>query len=227
MARNDRLRRDHAGIGPEPHRGGLQPLKKTKGFRIAKGEPDIRGWEVHTLNGRRVGDVDDLLVDVDAGDVVMMDVEMRGSQRHLELPIRSAQLDRERKRVIVDSGDVERYGGRTEDLDGDGIDDRDERLRAPGARDLDRDGVDDRDQLARERTLRDLDRDGIDDRDELRTRKGDVLRSDDERLTRAGTRLERDELPADVRADTDEVVVERRPVVEEVVVRRRVVDADE
>jgi sporulation protein YlmC with PRC-barrel domain len=215
MGKKERLRRDHAGIGPEPGRAGLQPLKKTKGFRIAKGEPDIRGWEVHTLNGRRVGQVDDLLVDLDAGDVVMMDVEMRGSQRHLELPLRSAQLDRDQRRVIVDSGDVDRYGGTEEDLDADGVADRDERHL--GDRDLDRDGVPDR----TERKLRDpdLDRDGIRDRDELRAR--------NEHLTRPNPRLERDELDPEMRADTDEIVVERRPVVEEVVIRRRVVDQDE
>jgi sporulation protein YlmC with PRC-barrel domain len=218
MAKNERLRRDHAGIGPEPGRGNLQPLKKTKGFRIAKGEPDIRGWEVHTLNGRRVGEVEDLLVDLDAGDVVMMDVEMRGSQRHLELPIRSAQLDREQRRVIVDSGDVDRYGGadaeRDELVDRD-RDDRDLRTR----HDLDRDGVDDRDERYRAGGVRDLDRDGIRDTDELRARK--------DRLTSAGTRLERDELVADTRDGVEEVIVERRPVVEEVVVRRRVVDQGE
>lgn len=212
MARNERLRRDHAGIGPDPGRSGLQPLKKTKGFRIAKGDPDIRGWEVHTLNGRPVGSVDDLLVDVDAGDVVMMDVEMRGSQRHLELPIRAAQLDRERRRVIVDSGDVDRYAGGT-DLDRDGVEDRHERDRS--ARDLDRDGIDDRDERALR--TRDRDRDGVPDRNER----------PDRPMTRAGTRLERDELAPDMRADADEVVVERRPVIEEVVVRRRVVDPDE
>jgi sporulation protein YlmC with PRC-barrel domain len=216
MAKKDRLRRDQAGIGPEP-RAGLQPLRKTSGFRIARGEPDIRGWEVQTLNGRRVGQVDDLLVDVDSGDVVMMDVEMRGSERHLELPLRSAQLDREQKRVIVDSGDVDRYGGRAEDLDEDGVDDRLERTR--GDRDLDRDGIADRDERYRSGADHDLDRDGVTDRDELRAREA--------RLTRPATRLERDELAPDMRADADEIVVERRPVVEEVVIRRRVVDPAE
>ena len=33
------------------------------GFKIADGEPDIRGWEVRTLAGMEVGEVDDLLID--------------------------------------------------------------------------------------------------------------------------------------------------------------------
>jgi sporulation protein YlmC with PRC-barrel domain len=78
-----------------------------KGFRIARGEPDIRGWEVRTLNGRDVGEVDDLLVDPESGEVVFLDVAMNITDRHIELAIRSAQLDREKKHVIVDSGDVD------------------------------------------------------------------------------------------------------------------------
>ena len=192
MAKKERLRRDHAGIGPEPNRSGLQSLKRIKGFRIAKGEPDIRGWEVHTLNGRRVGEVDDLLVDVDAGDVVMMDVEMRGSQRHLELPIRSAQLDRDRRRVIVDSGDVERYGA--------GID-------------LDRDGREDRDELAdRDRDYdRDRDRDGVDDRLERDRPLRGASRMEQDALS-PETRADADETVVERRPVVEEVVIRRHVV---------------
>lgn len=109
MSKSERLKRDLAGIGPEPRRSGLQRMSSLKDYRIGKGEPDIRGWAVRTLNGREVGKVDDLLVDPDAGEVVMMDVEMRASERHLQLPLRTAQLDHGAKRVIVDSGDVDTY----------------------------------------------------------------------------------------------------------------------
>jgi hypothetical protein len=46
-------------------------------------------------------------VDRERGEVVMIEVEMRESGVHAEVPIRSVQLDRERKVVIVDSGDIE------------------------------------------------------------------------------------------------------------------------
>jgi len=110
MGEKDRLRRDAAGVGPEPRRSGLFPLSELKKFRIARGEPDIRGWEVRTLNGRNVGEVDDLLVDPESGEVVFMEVGMNNTDRHIELSLRSAQLDRERKQVIVDSGDVDAHG---------------------------------------------------------------------------------------------------------------------
>lgn len=111
MARDkDRTRRDQAGVGPDPEqarRHGLIPMREMDGFTIADGEPDIRGWDVRTLSGREIGEIEDLLVDRERGEVVMIEVEMRESGVHAEVPIRSVQLDRERKVVIVDSGDLE------------------------------------------------------------------------------------------------------------------------
>jgi sporulation protein YlmC with PRC-barrel domain len=110
MGEKDRLKRDSAGIGPEPRRTGLHRMSGLKDFRVAKGEPDIRGWAVRTLNGRDVGEVHDLLVDPESGEVVFMEVSMNTSDRRIELALRSAQLDREHNRVIVDSGDVDAHG---------------------------------------------------------------------------------------------------------------------
>ena len=65
MARDhDRMREDHAGIGPEPGKfDRLHRLSESQHYRIAGGEPDIRGWEVRTLSGNHVGEVEDLLID--------------------------------------------------------------------------------------------------------------------------------------------------------------------
>jgi hypothetical protein len=212
MGKKERLRRDIAGVGPEPRRSGLHPLSGLKDFRISKGEPDIRGWEVRTLNGREIGRVDDLLVDTDAGEVVMMEVELRGSERHVELPIRSAQIDNHRNHVIVDSGDVELYaGGLADQVDRGG--ERDER----GLVDRDRDGIPDRIEEDDDRARRLREREADDDVGAGRTR----VRGRD------ADALERDQLPPEARTDSDEVVVERRPVIEEVVIRRRVLDKDD
>lgn len=211
MGKKQRLRRDVAGVGPEPRRSGLHPLSGLKEFRISKGEPDIRGWDVSTLNGREVGRVDDLLVDTDAGEVVMMDVAMRGSDRHVELPIRSAQIDQQRNRVIVDSGDLELFAhGSSDDARTQG--DRDDRSFIGRDSDMVTDhDADDRARHARERA-----RDEADESAERHT----WLRGRD------ADAIERDQLPPEARSDTDEVVVERRPVIEEVVIRRRVVDSE-
>ena len=107
--RKDRARRDQAGIGPDPEqarRHGLVPMAELDGYTIADGEPDIRGWDVRTLSGREIGEIQDLIIDRERGEVVMIDVEMRDGGMHAEVPIRSVQLDRENKAVIVDSGDV-------------------------------------------------------------------------------------------------------------------------
>ena len=107
----DRGRRDGAGIGPDPeYSTRLYPIDELDGFKVAAGEPDIRGWSVCTLNGREVGEVDDLLVDPARNEVVMIEIDVERSGRHVEVPIRSLQLDRERKCVVVDSGDLADMG---------------------------------------------------------------------------------------------------------------------
>ena len=64
----DRTRSDLAGVGPDPtYAGELVRMHDLKGFKVASGEPDIRGWDVCTLAGADVGEVDDLLVVYDVG----------------------------------------------------------------------------------------------------------------------------------------------------------------
>jgi hypothetical protein len=108
MARDhDRLRNDNAGIGPEPGRmDRLHRLSDSHHYRIASGEPDIRGWEVRTLSGNHLGEVEDLLIDPHRGEVVMLDVDLNNSPDRINVPIRGVQLDRSRRCVIVDSGDI-------------------------------------------------------------------------------------------------------------------------
>jgi hypothetical protein len=96
-------------VGPDPAdaRRRLVPIEDLKGFTLAAGEPDIRGWDVRTLGGRDLGEVEDLLVDPDRREVVMLEVDMRGEAgSHAEVPIRNVQLDRASRVVLVDSGDL-------------------------------------------------------------------------------------------------------------------------
>jgi sporulation protein YlmC with PRC-barrel domain len=108
MARDhDRLRGDQAGIGPDPgNLSRLHRLSDSHHYRIAAGEPDIRGWEVRTLSGSHLGEVEDLLIDPYRGEVVMLDVDLNNSREHVNVPIRGVQLDRNRRCVIVDSGEI-------------------------------------------------------------------------------------------------------------------------
>lgn len=109
MARPNQSRgqRDQAGIGPHPGEAvNLVPLRELDGFKVADGEPDIRGWNVRTLAGREIGEVQDLLVDRNLGEVVMLDINLANSDRHTLAPIRAVQIDRTRRSIIVDSGDI-------------------------------------------------------------------------------------------------------------------------
>jgi len=104
--RSDRKGRDAAGIGPyATERERLVPLRSLDSWTVSEGEPDIRGWEIRTVSGRQLGTVNDLLIDPDANEVVMLDVDLPGRQEHTFVPIRIVQIDRVRRLVMMDSAD--------------------------------------------------------------------------------------------------------------------------
>src|SRR5688572_15040141 len=83
----------------------VAPLSELDDFKVADGDPDIRGWDVTTERGDRVGEVDDLIVDTGAMKVryiaVDLDDRVAGSDRTVLVPIGAAQLDDEQDRVLV------------------------------------------------------------------------------------------------------------------------------
>lgn len=108
MARTEKPRglRDEANVGPDPRRAReLRPLKDLK-WKVADGEPDIRGWAVYASTGRELGIVDELLVDAEAGEVVMLDIDLKRDDRHTLAPLRAAWIDRPAKRVVVDAREL-------------------------------------------------------------------------------------------------------------------------
>lgn len=111
MAKKDpRRAADAAGIGPYAReRERLVPLGGMRGWNVVDGEADIRSWEVKTLSGRVLGSVRELLIDPKAGEVVMLDVDLAGSNRHAYVPIRVVEIDRTRRVVRADSGDLEEH----------------------------------------------------------------------------------------------------------------------
>jgi hypothetical protein len=110
--------KDAAGIGPYAReRARLVPMSRLKGWNVQKGEADIRSWEVRTVSGRVLGHVRDLLVDTDAGEVVMIDVDLAGTDRHASVPLRVVELDRGRRVVRADSADLREDSDVAEDRD--------------------------------------------------------------------------------------------------------------
>jgi len=76
-------------------------------FKIPDGDPDPRGWDVKTADGRDLGKVADLLVDSATGRVrylelaVDKDVVKAGGRDYYLLPVGEARLDDERDDVVV------------------------------------------------------------------------------------------------------------------------------
>ena len=101
-----REQRDQAGVGPDPRQiTHLTPLRELRKFRVADGEPDIRGWPVYSSSGRKLGEVHDLLVDTRLNQVAMIHVEVEGTKRGTVAPIRAAWIDRDTKRVVLNEAD--------------------------------------------------------------------------------------------------------------------------
>jgi len=99
--------RDAAGIGPYAQDAErLVRLSDLGKWDVAEGEPDIRGWEVRTIGGRDLGKVTELLVDPDAGEVVMIDVDLTPGHQHALVPLRIIEIDRGRRVVRMDSSDL-------------------------------------------------------------------------------------------------------------------------
>jgi hypothetical protein len=102
--------KDKAGVGPYAReRERLVPLSQMHGWDITAGGADIRAWEVKTLSGRLIGTVRELLVDANAREVVMLDVDLTGTDRHAYVPLRVVEVDRTRRVVRADSGDLEEH----------------------------------------------------------------------------------------------------------------------
>lgn len=244
--------RDEASVGPDP-RGTrhLVPLKELGKFKVADGDPDIRGWAAFTSTGREIGRVDELLVDTDTSEVVMLDVDLRRDDRHALVPLRAAWVDHAARRVVVDvrevsAGDelpsLSRAGAATEDelrrFDEEydrayaGYhDDREVRLRDRDAELRFGRRADDRARdLAREEReayAEDREREReLREADAVPRRSHFVERHEVEDAERYRV-ADRGEREIRVPRRAEEVVVERRPIVEEVVVRRRDADPDD
>ncbi|GHA73967.1 DUF2382 domain-containing protein [Cognatilysobacter bugurensis] len=85
----------------------LERLDDLHGYKVADGDPDIRGWSVRTSDGRKVGEVDSLIVDTDANLVRYIDIELDGKalslkdNRHVLVPLSGARLDDHRDDVLL------------------------------------------------------------------------------------------------------------------------------
>jgi hypothetical protein len=82
-------------------------------LQVADGDPDIRGWDVRTADGEKIGTVKDLIVDTGLMKVryieasINKDVLNASDDRHVLIPIGSARLDDDEDDVYLSSSIVD------------------------------------------------------------------------------------------------------------------------
>jgi uncharacterized protein (TIGR02271 family) len=86
----------------------LARLDELSGYKVAQGDPDVRGWDVVADDGRRLGEVKHLIADPAAMVIRYLEVELdpsvsAGGDRQTLIPIGAVRLDRARDRVILDA----------------------------------------------------------------------------------------------------------------------------
>ncbi len=95
----------HAGKASDNR---LVRLEELKGFQVAEGDEDIRGWEVKTPDGKTIGKVEDLIVDPAERRVRYMEVKVNhealgiDDDRHILVPIGTARLDEKGNDVLIE-----------------------------------------------------------------------------------------------------------------------------
>jgi hypothetical protein len=83
----------------------LQELDRSD-FEIVKGEPDIRGWDVKNIDGEKIGEVEELIVDAKEKKVRYMvvdldDGKLKMKHRKVLVPIGLAELDSKHDDVLT------------------------------------------------------------------------------------------------------------------------------
>lgn len=86
----------------------LQRMKAIEDdYKIASDDPDVRGWDVMDSSGRKIGEVDELIVDTNAMKVRYLEVDVDSDlhnvddDHHILVPIGSATLDQSGKNVML------------------------------------------------------------------------------------------------------------------------------
>lgn len=85
----------------------IVPMDETDDFEVADGDPDVRGWQVIASDGMRVGEVDELLIDVEELRVRYLDVLLDSGddvrdEPHVLVPVGHARLHERDDRILVD-----------------------------------------------------------------------------------------------------------------------------
>ena len=104
----------HYGTHDSIHGGerGMQPASMARlgdldDYKVADGEPDVRGWTAATRDGRNAGKIADLIVDLGALKVIYLEVELHSEAlrlahaRRVLVPTEAARLDENEKTAFL------------------------------------------------------------------------------------------------------------------------------
>ena len=92
----------------------IAPLSELKDFQVAEGYRDIRGWRVDSADGKEIGKVHDLLVDLDGMRTRYLEVRLDSAiaatrgDRDVLVPIGTARIA-EKGDVVVVPLNAERF----------------------------------------------------------------------------------------------------------------------
>ena len=92
----------------------LQELDRSD-FEIVDGEPDIRGWDVKDDSRRKIGEVEELILDAKDKKVRYMVVDSNNNDLNLDrrkvlVPIGLAELDRKDDDVLIPNISPKQFG---------------------------------------------------------------------------------------------------------------------
>ena len=95
---------------------GAVPLSDLKDFKVADGAPDVRGWDVKSDDGRKIGEVKELLVSPSERRVrylcVRLDRDVAGGgNREVLVPVGVARLDDRNDDVLIPASSVGAFQG--------------------------------------------------------------------------------------------------------------------
>jgi uncharacterized protein (TIGR02271 family) len=90
------------------NRERIAPLSDLNDFEVADHDPDVRGWDVISADGRKIGEVEDLIVDTGAMKVRYLDVEIdkdyrTDDNRRMLIPVGQARLHDDEDHVHVNA----------------------------------------------------------------------------------------------------------------------------
>lgn len=166
----------------------LKPLSEVSSYTIERGDPDPRGYTVVAGDGRRVGEVNDLIIDTEAMKVRYLVIDVNddaSTDRSVLIPVSDVDVRSDARQVVARS-----YSGSERSYRGSAS-------AALGSGEYDRAGEDEQERSRLTRA-----------EEELHIGKREVSRGE----VRVGKHVETEHVSEPVTRRREEVVIERRPV---------------